>query len=183
MLLLEGSVTIAVEDGEEVTIRAGETFVIPQGLRCSWKQTGRVRKYFVIFEDKTDRAHKDPAALGVIRPQAAGPAAGMTKLEIPNPEIFFGSAPIQCDHSYFEDGTHQLFVGLWESTPFERAIAPFPRNELMCILEGSVTLTDGDGVEHRFNAGDAAYVPMGARCGWKSTESVRKFYAILEPTA
>jgi uncharacterized cupin superfamily protein len=53
----------------------------------------------------------------------------------------------------------------------------------MCILEGSVTLTDGDGVEHRFNAGDTAYVPMGARCGWKSTEPVRKFYAIFEPTA
>jgi len=137
----------------------------------------------VIFEDKSDRAHKDPAALGVIRPQAAGPTAGMTKLEIPNPEIFFGGAPMQYDHGYFEDGTHQLFVGLWESTPFERAIAPFPRNELMCILEGSVTLTDGDGVEHRFNAGDSAYVPMGARCGWKSTETVRKFYAIFEPTA
>ena len=75
-----------------------------------------------------------------------------------------------------------MFVGLWESTPFERAVAPFPRNELMCILEGSVTLTDGDGVEHRFNAGDAAYVPMGAPCGWKSTEPVRKFYVIFEPT-
>jgi len=183
MLLLEGSVTIAVEDGEEVTIRAGESFVIPQGLRCSWKQLGSVRKYFVIFEDKSGCAHKDPAALGVIRPQAAGPAAGMTKLEISNPEIFLGDAPTQHDHGYFEDGTHQLFVGLWDSAPFERAVAPFPRNELMCILEGSVTLTDGEGVEHRFNAGDTAYVPMGAPCGWKSTETVRKFYAIFEPTS
>ena len=76
-----------------------------------------------------------------------------------------------------------MFVGLWESTPFERAVAPFPRNELMCILEGSVTLTDGDGTEHVFEAGDAAYVPMGTRCSWRSTETVRKFYAIFEPTA
>ena len=182
MLLLEGSVTIAVEGGDEVTIHAGESFMIPQGLRCSWKQDASVRKYFVIFEDRSGRAHKDPAALGVIRPQAAGPAEGMTKIEVPNPGIFLSSLPTQHDHSYFEDGTHQMFVGLWESTPFERAVAPFPRNELMCILEGSVTLTDGDGVEHRFNAGDAAYVPMGARCSWKSTETVRKFYAIFEPT-
>jgi uncharacterized cupin superfamily protein len=50
MLLLEGSVTIAVEDGEEVTIHAGETFVIPQGLRCSWEQGGSVRKFYAIFE-------------------------------------------------------------------------------------------------------------------------------------
>ncbi len=106
----------------------------------------------------------------------------MTKLQIPNPKIFLSGTPAQYDHGYFEDGTDQMFVGLWESTPFERAVAPFPRNELMCILEGSVTLTDGDGVEHRFNAGDAAYVPMGAPCGWKNTEPVRKFYVIFEPT-
>jgi uncharacterized cupin superfamily protein len=183
MLLLEGSVTIAVEDGDEVTIHAGESFVIPQGLRCSWKQTGSVRKYFVIFEDKGGRTHADPAALGVIRPQAEGPAEGMTKIEIPNPEIFLSGFPAQYDHGYFEDGTEQMFVGLWESTPFERAVAPFPRNELMCILEGSVTLTDGDGAEHVFEAGDSAYVPKGTRCSWRSTETVRKFYAIFEPTA
>lgn len=183
MLLLEGSVTITLEGGEEVTIRAGESFVIPQGLRCSWKQTGRVRKYFVIFEDKSGVARKDPAELGVIRPQAAGPAEGMTKIEVPNPEIFVSSLPTQYDCSYFEDATGQMFVGLWESTPFEREVAPFPRNELMCILEGAVSLTDADGVEHRFAAGDAAYVPMGTRCSWKSTETVRKFYAIFEPNA
>ncbi len=39
------------------------------------------------------------------------------------------------------------------------------------------------GLGIRFNAGDTAYVPMGAPCGWKSTETVRKFYAIFEPTA
>jgi len=182
MWLLEGAVTIAVEGGEEVTIRAGECFAIPQGLRCSWKQTGRVRKYFVIFEDKSGRTLADPAALGVIRPQPAGPAAGMTKIEVPNPEIFLSPLPTQYDHGYFEDASHQMFVGLWESTPFERALVPFPRNELMCILEGSVTLTDGNGTEHVFRAGDFAYVPKGTRCSWKSTETVRKFYAIFEPT-
>lgn len=182
MLLLEGSVTIAVEDGEEVAIRAGEAFVIPQGLRCSWRQSGSVRKYFVIFDDRSGGTLADPTALGVIRPQAAGPAGGMTKIEVPNPEIFLSPLPTQYDCGYFEDATHQMFVGLWESTPFERAVVPFPRNELMCILEGSVTLTDGDGNEHVFAAGDAAYVRMGTRCSWKSTEIVRKFYAIFEPT-
>jgi uncharacterized cupin superfamily protein len=182
MLLLEGSVTIEVEGGEPVVIRAGEAFVIPQGLRCSWKQEGRVRKYFAIFEDRSGRAHKDPAALGVIRPQAAGPRSGMTPVAIQNPEIFLNGVPTQRDHGYFEDGTHQMFVGLWQSSPFERAVAPFPRNEIMCILEGSVTLTDGGGAEHRFAAGDVAYVPMGAPCGWKSSESVRKFYVIFQPT-
>jgi uncharacterized cupin superfamily protein len=116
MLLLEGSVTMVLEGGEEVTIHAGEAFVLPQGLRCSWKQTGTVRKYYVILEDPSGRVHEDPAAFGVIRPDAAFPAAGMTKLEIANPEIFLGGVPMQRDHSYFEDVTQQFFVGLWDSS-------------------------------------------------------------------
>ncbi len=51
----------------------------------------------------------------------------------------------------------------------------------MHLLEGSVTLTDGEGAEHRFSAGDSLYVPLGAACGWKSTGYVRKFYSIYQP--
>ena len=71
--------------------------------------------------------------------------------------------------------------GSLESTPFETAPAPFSRNELMVLLEGSVTLTDGDGQEHHFTAGDSFYVPKGAVMGWKNTEKVKKFYAIYAP--
>jgi uncharacterized cupin superfamily protein len=46
----EGSVTIAVEDGDEVGIYAGEPFVIPQGLRCNWSEAGSVRQFYEIFE-------------------------------------------------------------------------------------------------------------------------------------
>jgi len=53
----------------------------------------------------------------------------------------------------------------------------------VCILEGAVTLTDADGREHVSGAGDFAYVPKSTRCSWKSTQTVRKFYAIFEPTA
>jgi uncharacterized cupin superfamily protein len=183
MMLLEGSVTIGLESGEEVTINAGESFFLPQGLRCSWKQTGNMRKYFVIFADESGQAHKNPAEIGVIRLQAAGPPEGLTKIDVPSQELFVSALPTQYDHGYFEDGSDQMFVGLWESTPFERIVAPFPRNELMCILEGSVTLTQADGTEHVFRAGDVAYVPMGTHCSWKSTETVRKFYVIYQPSA
>ena len=48
MLLLEGSVVMALSDGTDVTIRAGEAFVLPQGLECQWKMPERVRKIFMI---------------------------------------------------------------------------------------------------------------------------------------
>ncbi len=183
MFLLEGSVTIADADGGEVTINADEPFVIPKGLPCVWKQEGYVRKFFMIFPDAGGEAPADPAAHTVIRPRAAGPAGGLSRMDIPDPSIFLGGVPTQNVHRYFADMTGQMTVGLWDSTPFERAVAPFPRCELMCILEGSVTLTDGEGTAHRLGAGEATYIPMGALSGWKSTEYVRKFFAIFQPAA
>ncbi len=182
MLLLEGSVTMVDESGGEVTVDAGEAFVIPKGLPCQWKQEGYVRKYFMIFENPGVPAADDVSSQGVILPQPSGPSGGMEKVEISDPSIYLGAPPTQHNHTYFEDPSGQMTVGLWDSTPFERAVAPSPRNELMCLLEGSVTLIDGAGEEHVFQAGDAAYVAKGAECGWRSTEYVRKFYAIFEPS-
>jgi uncharacterized cupin superfamily protein len=51
----------------------------------------------------------------------------------------------------------------------------------MHILEGSVTLTEGSGVIHRFKAGDTFFVPMGTLCDWRSTEDLRKIYCIFQP--
>lgn len=183
MFLLEGSVTIVGENGDEVTVNAGEAFVIPKGLPCSWKQDGYIRKYFMIFDDASGRAPDDASALKVILPQPTGPTGGMAEAEIPDAPIGQGGVPTQHDHIYFEDMTGRMTVGLRDSTPFEHAVAPSPRNELICLLEGSVTLTDGDGVAHEFHAGDTVYVPMGAPCGWKNSVYVRLFYATFEPAA
>ena len=183
MLLLEGSVTMVLADGTEVTVNAGEPFVIPKGLPCQWKQEGYVRKYFMIFENPGAAAADDVSSQGVILPQPTGPAGGMEIEEIEDPSGFIGDLPTWHNHTYFEDPSGQMIAGVWDSTPFESAVAPFPRNELMCLLEGSVTLTDGDGTEHNFKAGDAAYIPKGAAMGWKNTEYVRKYYAIFEPSA
>jgi uncharacterized cupin superfamily protein len=82
---------------------------------------------------------------------------------------------------WFEDLTGQWTVGVWDATPYERKVSPFPRHELMHLLEGSVTLTDGQGDAQTFTAGDTFFVPMGAPCGWKNAEYVRKIYCIFQP--
>jgi len=179
MFLLEGSVTIVGGNGDEITVNAGEAFVIPKGLPCTWKQEGYVRKYFMIFDDASGRAPDDPSALRVILPQPAGPAGRMAAA--PDAQTGHADAPTQRDHVYFEDITGQMTVGLWDSTPFEHAVAPFPRDELICLLEGSAILTNGDGVADEFHAGDTLFIPKGAPCGWKSSEYVRYFYAAFEP--
>ena len=180
MILLEGEVTIAEENGRRTTVRAGESFILPKGLRCRWQQSGYVRKYFVIFDDASGLAPKDPAALAVYRPDPKGELAPS---QSPGTDVLLSAVPRQAAHVWFEDLTGQWTVGVWSSTPYHRKAIPFPRHELMHILEGSVKLTEGSGVTHRFKAGDTFFVPMGTLCDWKSTENIRKIYCIFQPNA
>ena len=59
MTVLEGEVVI-VEEDRTVSIKAGESFIIPKGLRCRWTQPGHVRKFFVIFEDASGLKNEGP---------------------------------------------------------------------------------------------------------------------------
>jgi hypothetical protein len=182
MLVLEGSVTIVDAKGHEETIRAGEAFFIPKGLPCSWKQSEYIRKFYVIFDDPSGMKPKNPDELRVIKFDRNGPAGkGMSKMAIPDTSIFEGPVPTQNVHNYFEDMTGQMTAGVWDCTPMKRKALPFPRNELMCILEGSVTITDDKGRAQTFRAGDSFFVPQGLVNSWHSTEYVRKFYCIFQP--
>ena len=178
MYVLEGSVTMELEDGTSVTISTGESFVVPKGLKCKWIQTEYMRKFFVIFDNANTKAHDNPEQFGIILPNAADP---VTSIKIDDTSQFLGAVPAQHEHDYFADASGQFLVGMWNSEAFERDVAPFNRYELMCILEGSVTMSDGAGNEQVFKAGDVAFVPKGAPYKWKSDEFVSKFYCIFMP--
>jgi len=180
MLILEGSVTIVEAGGHETTIHAGEIFALPKGLPCQWKQTGDVRKYYVIFDDTSGMEPGDSAMLRVVRPD---PRGRLEDIGPPPAELLLSSAPIQHAREWFLDATGQWAVGVWDTTAYRRKPRPSPCHELMHILEGSVTLTDEAGHPHSFAAGDTVFVPLGAVCGWDCSEYLRKVYCTFRPTA
>jgi uncharacterized cupin superfamily protein len=152
MFLLEGSVIMVLEDGVEITVNAGEAFVIPKGLVCQWKQPGYVRKVFMIFEDPGAPAADDVAKLGIILPRS----------------------PVE-----YRDPSGRMIVGVRDSAPFDGEMRSHPHHELAHLLEGAVTITGGDGASQTFEAGDTFYIPQGAVCGWQSSGSVTALYASL----
>ena len=180
MIVLEGSVTIAEASGRETTLNAGDSFLIPKGLVCQWKQPGYLRKYFVIFDDASGMKPADKTALRVIRPD---PRVKLTPSTPPAAELLLSGSPTQHVHEYFADTTEQWSVGVWDTTAYWRKQIPFPRHELMHILEGSVTLTDGTGTQHKFGAGETFFVPLGAICDWRCEGYVRKIFCIFQPQA
>src|SRR4029077_7736801 len=69
---------------------------------------------------------------------------------------------------------------VWDCTPFVTTLHPYPFNEFMLILEGSVTIVEPGGRETKIRPGEAFCIPQGLNCQWKQTEYVRKYYAIFE---
>ncbi len=41
---------------------------------------------------------------------------------------------------------------MWDSTAFETEMRPFPSHEFVQLLEGEITITEGDGTTHQFKA-------------------------------
>jgi uncharacterized cupin superfamily protein len=93
---------------------------------------------------------------------------------------FEGDTPTQHDYSYFEDASYRLFAGTWTCSPMRRKEQRFGRFEIMCLLEGGMTLTDDAGAEHNFTAPDVLLELPETVSAWTSTENVRKYYCIFE---
>lgn len=175
MTVLEGEVVI-VEEDRTVSIAAGESFIIPKGLRCRWTQPGHVRKFFVIFDDRSGLANEGP-----LRTIKIDPGVALAPSAPPAQEMLLSPVPVQHTRDCFTDATGQLNIGVWDTTGYHRKLIDFPRHELMCLLEGSVTFADDQGNTQRFTAGDTFFVPMGTPNSWKSEGYLKKIFVIFQP--
>lgn len=178
MLLLEGAVEIVLPDGRVTRVEAGQSFVIPKGLVCQWRQPGYVKKFFVILETPDKARDRNAAGLAVALPDpkaALAPSAG------PKPEALLGGNPVQHTKVFFEDAGKRLTVGVWDTTAYHRKPIPFPRHELMCLLEGQVTVTGPGGKAQTFKAGESFFVPHAAVTDFKVDGYLKKIFAIYQP--
>ena len=134
----------------------------------------------MILDDPKSPIPEKPVSERAVRLTPNGPVGvGLSQLELPNPENFEGGTPTQYDHTTFEDATDRFFAGTWTCSPMRRKAQRFGRHELMCLLEGGMTLTD-DGVENTFSAPEVVFEQPDTVSAWTSTKDVRKYYCIFE---
>jgi uncharacterized cupin superfamily protein len=175
MLVIAGEV-VMIEEDRETVIRAGESFFIPKGRRCIWNQAGYVKKFFVIFDDRSGT--KADAARRIAK---IDPKVKLAPSTPPGPDMLLSSVPTQHAHEYFADASGQFTIGVWQTSGYHRKLIDFPRHELMHLLEGSVTFADDRGQSQSFAAGDTFFVPLGTPNSWKSEGNLRKIYCIFQP--
>ena len=112
--MLEGHIIIEHENGNVQSFGPGESFAIPKGAPCVWKQTEDVRKYYFIFDDPSGAKSDNPAALDAIRiivPET------LPQVDAGDPEQYIGDSPSMGLKSVMLDPTGQFQVGIWESSP------------------------------------------------------------------
>jgi hypothetical protein len=176
MWVLEGRVAMLDGNGTATHIKQGETFCLHNGVPTSWKQVGFLRKYFMTYDNpNAPTPVNDSAGSGVVVLDAVALQSGMEQI---NKE-----PPLQHENIAFTNDAGNMFAGMWDSMAFEGEMKPFPWYEFAQILNGEVTITEGDGTIHQFGAGDAFFIPEGTLCSWKTHGYVKKLYSIVDLSA
>lgn len=183
VVLLEGGFTMV--DGDDAVLdsyKQGESVYFRNAAPVSWVQEGHLRKFYITYLNPNRDVPCGVPAEGAVRAvDLSVTAEQMAVLDDTDPFVVSGDQPIQRDHVYFTNDTEDMFVGLWDSTPFESEMAPFPTHEFVRLLEGEIVITEGDGTVNSFKAGDVFFVPMDTVCSWKAPRHVKKHYAVVMP--
>lgn len=165
MLLLEGSLVMVLPDGSEITINAGEPFIIPKGFECQWRQAEYVRKIFMIVDDPVDSTGGNPSLSRITLPDLAPSARTDDK-----------AGPIAQTATSFINSTGQMSVQVSSFSAITIAEATVGANTLSHVLEGSVTIT-AQGNAQTFEAGQTFYITQGSRIGWQTDNACRLLQA------
>lgn len=117
----------------------------------------------------------------VVRLLADGhPETGLQPCQFVNSANVTTGEAIETGHGFFTNQAGNVSAGVWKCTPYREEIESYPCDELMVILEGSVTLTDTEGKAETFTKGETVMVPKGFKGTWEITETLLKYYVIVE---
>ena len=79
-----------------------------------------------------------------------------------------------------QSGDKKMVAGIYQAGPGSFEAAPYPVDEFMYFLEGSVKLTSKDGTVTNVSAGDAITIPKGWQGTWE-TSGYKKYYTSYNP--
>jgi uncharacterized cupin superfamily protein len=171
LIVLEGELKIAGA-GATLTLPAGRSGVLPGGLFFSWTaQPGTVAIAM--------RCSRGPS--GARQAIAIDEAAPRSASNAPLAELLIGPTPSCRNHTDYSSANGEFMCGTWDSTPYHRKAMRYRHYELMHLLEGEVTFTDGAGRTQTFGQGDVFLCEQDSECSWHSAVHVTKVYSIFRP--
>jgi uncharacterized cupin superfamily protein len=162
MVMIEGEVVVREPD-RDVSVRAGETFFIPKGTRCRWTQLGRVKKFFLIYDNPDE-----PVASARGRTVVLHPSDGLADLPLPlgsDEQVVYANA----------GGRFEVIVRHLRDAELRFSGVA---HELAHVVSGALTVTAG-GESWRFEQGQAFLAPRGTSASWNPDGEVHLLSARL----
>ncbi|MEM9146382.1 MAG: cupin domain-containing protein [Pseudomonadota bacterium] len=165
MLLLEGSVVMALPDGAKITVEAGQAFVIPKGFRCQWTMPDYVRKVFMIVDDPVTEGAENPS---------------LDRITVPDWTCIGAEGPVGAQNTWFLNSTGRMAVSVAQLASGRTASAAAPTHELIHVLDGSLTLS-GEGGALSIGPGETGYIRAGSVLGRETTGPTSTLTATYAP--
>jgi uncharacterized cupin superfamily protein len=171
LIVTDGTLQLSFA-GQSKTLGTGEAAVIPLGLSVEIDGSDGASCCFFAalpLPEKLQKEQLAPIFMTGDEGLQPSPPPALDALVTPPPTC----GTMQC----IVDVATGFSAGVWSATPYERQIRPHQKHEMMHVVEGGMTLFDGEGSSFILEKGDTIFVPKGALCGWLSAVPMRKYYA------
>lgn len=96
-----------------------------------------------------------------------------------DPEAIIDGDPQERAAIMVNDG--KVFIGIWECAPYAEFFDTRSSHEMCCVVQGRCSLTEVEGKEEIFKAGDAFIVPKGFKGTFRVTETFRMYFMTATP--
>jgi uncharacterized cupin superfamily protein len=171
IIVHKGSLTLT-QSSLTLTLKPGQSAVIPQGTAFLWSATETVSLIFTRYS----RSHLGERTLMPIQQAPELKPSGSPSLDLLTTPV-----PSCRNFTDYTSADGEFMCGTWDSTPYARKALFYRHFELMHLLEGSVDFVDEVGRRATFSKGDIFLIEQGASCTWDSRNHVVKVYVIYRP--
>ncbi len=175
IVVLDGSFKMLDASGDGVPAKTGQSVIFRNGVPVSWKQNGYLKKFYITYLDpraETPNIENADGGIVALEPDMA----------LSNEHLLPDTTTPQRENVFFTNDHGNFEVGLWDTQIMLTEMKPFPWHEFAQVLDGEVTITEEDGTQHDFKAGDVFFVPAGTVCSWNVAKYFKKYYAALDPS-
>jgi uncharacterized cupin superfamily protein len=171
VLVLSGHLAIE-SSGSTLMLGADDCCAIPFGTAFGWRASDDLLA--LVYAAPTDRAGNTAQPVMIDRNAPLNPSSP------PANENLLGEVPTCQGFSDYVSANAEFCCGTWDSTPYHRRQIPYRQVELMQLMAGKVTFSDGNG-SVTFCTGDICMFVRGDGCAWLSEEYVKKVFATQRP--
>ncbi len=117
---------------------------------------------------------------GILRiPHSDSAGRGLVAWDPMDPDSLVSGTPVQRGWLADENAATGYLAGVWDCTAFTAPSEPYPDDEFMLLLEGSLVMRMPGGDEVAVGAGEAFVIPKGFVCQWEQPDYVRKVFMIV----